>query len=175
MSPLKLLPFLLLPLLVACSDQRASFHIQTSDHALTLIREQRFFWDKTAEYTIAAARMPDCMRRHKIGSAPLDAKVEVYSPGNSAWILKQGNLMYVVETRTCEGFARLDAVPEGGMGPLAGIFQIRNDTLEFVAAPKAEAPPAPVAAPPASAPASQPVPPSVSQPVSPSVAPPPAQ
>ena len=146
MSPLKLLPLLLLPVLVACSDQRASFPIKTSDHALSLIREQRFFWEKTAVYTIVAAHMPDCMRRHKMGSAPLDAKVEVYAPGNDAWILRQGNLMYVVETRTCEGFAKLDAVPEGGMGPLAGTFQVRNDVLEFVAAPKAETPAAAPAA-----------------------------
>lgn len=153
MSPFKLLPLLLLPLLVACSDQRASFQIQDSDHALSLIREQRFFWEKKAVYTIVAARMPDCMRRHKMGSAGLDAKVEVYSPGNNAWILKQGNLMYVVETRTCEGFAKLDAVPEGGMGPLVGTFQVRNDTLGFVAAPKAEASPS-AASSPAAAPSS---------------------
>lgn len=146
MSPIKLLPLLFLSLLAACSDQRASFPIQTSDHALSLIREQRFFWEKKAVYTIVAARMPDCMRRHKMGSAALDAKVEVYSPGNNAWILKQGNLMYVVETRTCEGFARLDAVPEGGVGPLAGTFLSRNDTLEFVPAPKSEAPAAAPAA-----------------------------
>lgn len=142
MSPFKLLPLLLLPVLVACSDQRASFQIQSSDHALSLIREQRFFWEKTAEYTVVAARMPDCMRRHKIGSAALNAKFEVYSPGNDAWILKQGSRMYVVETRTCEGFAKLDAVPEGGLGALAGSFEVRNDVLQFVAAPKREAPPA---------------------------------
>ena len=140
MSPFKLMPLLLLPVLVACSDQRASFQIQSSDHALSLIRVQRYFWEKSAEYTVAVARMPDCMRRHKIGSAPLNAKFEVYSPGNNAWILKRGNLMYVVETRTCEGFAKLDAVPEGGMGPLAGAFEVKNDVLQFTAAPKVEAP-----------------------------------
>lgn len=149
MSLFKLLPLLLLPVLVACSDQRASFPIQTSDHALTLIREQRFFWEKTATYTIVAARMPDCMRRHKMGSAALDARVEVYAPGNNAWIIKQGNRMYVVETRTCEGFAKLEAAPEGGLGPLAGTFQGRKGVLEFVAAPKAEAPAVPALPPPA--------------------------
>lgn len=142
MSLKTLLPFLFLPLLVACSDQRASFSIQTSDHALSLIREQRYFWEKTAIYTIVAARMPDCMRRHKIGSAPLDARVEVYSPGNNAWILKLGNRMYVVETRSCEGFATLDAAPEGGMGPLVGTFQMRGESLEFLAAPKVAPAPA---------------------------------
>ena len=149
MSPFKLLPLLLMRFLVACSDQRASYQIKTSDHALSLIREQRYFWEKTAVYTVAAARMPDCMRRHKLGSAPLDTVVEVYSPGNDAWILKMGERMFVVETRTCEGFAKLDAVPEGGMGPLAGRFEVRNDVLEFVAAPKTEVPP-PAAAPAAS-------------------------
>ena len=145
MSLFKLLPLLLMPFLLACSDQRASYQIKTSDHALSLIREQRYFWEKTAVYTVAAARMPDCMRRHKLGSAPLDTVVEVYSPGNDAWILKMGERMFVVETRTCEGFAKLDAVPEGGMGPLAGRFEVRNDVLEFVAAPKTEAPPPAVA------------------------------
>ena len=137
MSLSRLLPLLLLPFLVACSDQRVSFQIQGSDHSLSMIREQRYFWEKTAEYTVAAARMPDCMRRHKIGPAALGASFEVYSPGNNAWILKQDNRMYVVETRTCEGFAKLDAVPEGGMGPLVGTCQTRNDIFEVLAVPPA--------------------------------------
>jgi hypothetical protein len=141
-SPLKLLPLLLLPLLVACSDERASFPIQGSDHALSLIRESGFFWEKMAKYYVVAARMPDCMRRHQMEPAALESKVEVYSPGNDAWILKQGKRMYVVETRTCEGFARLDAEPEGGMGPLVGTFQTREGVLAFVAAPKSDASPA---------------------------------
>ena len=54
----KLLPLWLLPLLIACSDQRAAFEIGSSQHSLTLIRVQNFFWDKTARYSIVAARMP---------------------------------------------------------------------------------------------------------------------
>lgn len=146
MSLRKLLPLLLLPVLLACSDDRASFPIATSDHALSLIREKRFFWSKTAVYSIVAARMPDCMRRHKMASASLLAKWEVYSPGNNAWILKQGNRMFVVETRTCEGFAKLEAVPEEGTGPLMGTFQSKGGVLSFVPAPPSEAPaPAPAA------------------------------
>lgn len=135
----KLLPLWLLPLLIACSDQRAAFEIGTSQHSLTLIRVQNFFWDKTADYSIVAARMPDCMRRHEMGPGGADSKVEVYAPGNDAWILKQGKRMFVVETRTCEGFAKLDGEPEGGLGPLQGTFQMRSGTLTFVVAPKREA------------------------------------
>jgi len=144
----RLLALLLLPFLAACSDQRAAFEINgSSANALTLIRVTGFPWEKTAKYSIVAARMPDCMRRHPMSSAGLDARVEVYSPGNEAWILKQDGRMFVVETRTCEGFASLDKVPEGGMGPLMGSFEMRKDTLVFVAAPKVEPPPQPVAVP----------------------------
>lgn len=137
------LPGLLMPFLAACSDQRASFEIKGSAHALTLIRVTGMPWEKTAKYTIVAARMPDCMRRHPMPEAGLAAKVEVYSPGNDAWILKQDGRMYVVETRSCEGFATLDKAPDGGTGPLAGSFEMRNDTLVFTAAPKVEPPPQP--------------------------------
>ncbi len=141
MTSKKLLP-LLLPLLVACSDQRAAFEIASSQHSLTLIRVHNFFWEKTADYSIVAARMPDCMRRHEMGPGGAESRVEVYAPGNDAWILRQGRRMFVVETRNCEGFAKLDREPEGGMGPLQGTFQLRSGTLTFVAAPQSEAPPA---------------------------------
>lgn len=130
----------LLPCLVACTDQRATFEIKGSAHALSLIRVTGMFWEKTAEYSIVAARMPDCMRRHAMPKAGLDAKVEVYSPGNDAWILRQGKQMYVVETRTCEGFAKLEKEPDAGLGVPMGVFEMRNDVLVFTPAPKAAAP-----------------------------------
>ena len=132
----RLLSLLLLPFLVACTDLRATYEIKGSAHALTLIRETSFPWVKKAKYAIVAARMPDCMRRHPMSEAGMNAKVELYSPGNDAWILKQNGSMYVVETRTCEGFAKLDKVPDEGMGALVGTFEMRNDNLVFVAAPK---------------------------------------
>ena len=131
-------------LLAACSDQRASYEIKGSANSLSLIRVTGMPWEKSAEYSIVAARLPDCMRRHAMGKAPLNAKVEIYSPGNDAWIVKVGSRMYVTETRTCEGFAKLDKVPDGGLGPLMGTFEMRAETLVFSAAPPPAAPaPAP--------------------------------
>ena len=132
----RLLPLLLLPFLAACSDQRATFEIQGSAHALTLIRVTSYPWVKTAKYSIVAARMPDCMRRHPMSEAGRESKVEVYSPGNDAWILKQDDAMFVVEARTCEGFAKLDKIPDSGTGALMGAFEMSKDVLVFVAAPK---------------------------------------
>ena len=136
MKPIRLLALLSLPLLVACSDQRAAFEIQGPAHSLSLIRTTGMPWDSRADYALVVSRMPDCMRRHAMPPARLDAKFEVFSPGNDAWILRQGNRMYVTETRTCEGFAKLEAAPEGGLGRLMGTFEIRGDNLVFVAAPK---------------------------------------
>jgi hypothetical protein len=133
-----LLALLVLPLLAACSDQRVSFEIKGSAHSLSLIRVTGMPWEKSAKYSIVATRMPDCMRRHAMGEAPLDARVEVYSPGNDAWIIKQGTRLFVVETRTCEGFAKLDKLPEDGLGPLMGTFEMRSDALVFSAAPPAK-------------------------------------
>jgi len=142
----RVLPLLLPLFLAACSDQRATFEIKGSAHALSLIRVTTLPWDKTAKYSIVAARMPDCMRKHPMADAPLDAKVEIFSPGNEAWIVRQNGRLFVTETRTCEGFAPLDKAPEDGLGGLAGTFEMRNDTLIFTAAPKVEPPPAPPSA-----------------------------
>ena len=137
------LALIVVPLLAACSDQRASYEIKGSANSLSLIRVTGMPWEKTAEYAIVAARLPDCMRRHAMGKAPLNAKVEIYSPGNDAWIVKLGRQMYVTETRTCEGFAKLDKAPDEGLGPLMGTFEMRAETLVFTAAPPQPAAPAP--------------------------------
>ena len=136
---------LALPWLAACSDQRATYEIKGSAHALSLIRVTGMPWEDKAKYTVVAARMPDCMRRHALPDAGLKARVEVFSPGNDAWILRQNGRMFVVETRTCEGFAKLDQAPEEGLGEPVGVFEMRNDALVFIPAPKA-ALPAPVPA-----------------------------
>ena len=143
---MKLMPFVsrlaivsLLPFLVACSDLRATYEINGAAHSLSLIRIQGAFWNKTAKYSIVASRMPDCMRRHAMSEAPLDAAVDVYSPGNDAWILRQGERMFVVETRTCEGFAKLDKVPDSGLGARVGRFEMQQGALVFVPAQKAGA------------------------------------
>ena len=114
-------------------------------------------WEKTAKYTIVAARMPDSMRRHALQDAGLESPVDVFSPGNNAWILKQDSALFVLETRSCEGFARLDKAPESGLGTLMGRFAMQGGALVFNAAPKAPPPAAAAAESPAPAEATPPV------------------
>ena len=145
MRLVRYLPFVLLPFLAACSDQRATFEIRGSAHSLSLIRVTGMPWASQAKYTIVASRMPDCQRRHAMPEAGLATKVEVFSPGNDAWILRQDGRMFVVETRTCEGFAQLDKEPDTGLGELMGVFETRGEALVFSPA-KRTAPAAPATA-----------------------------
>ncbi|MDR2614182.1 MAG: hypothetical protein LBC91_02490 [Candidatus Accumulibacter sp.] len=139
----RFVPLLLLPFLAACTDQRATFEIEGGAHSLSLIRITSTPWARRAQYFVVASRMPDCTRRHAMPDAGINARVEVFAPGNDAWILRQSNRMYVVETRTCERFAQLDAVPESGLGTPMGIFQMQDDELVFVPASQAGTPEAP--------------------------------
>ena len=136
MFSFRLVPWLLLPLIAGCSDLRATFEINGPAHSLSMIRVTSMPWDKTAEYSVIASRTPDCTRRHVMSKEAINAAVEVYSPGNDAWILRQNGKMYVIETRTCEGFARLEAEPESGLGTLMGSFEMRDGVFVFKSAPK---------------------------------------
>ena len=138
MNLARFIALLSLPFLAACTDQRVTFEIEGGAHSLSLIKITTLPWASRAEYALVASRMPTCMRRHALPSAGLNARFEIFSPGNDAWIIRQGNRMYVVETRTCEGFARLDAEPEGGLGEMKGSFETRGDTLVFTPNRKTE-------------------------------------
>lgn len=139
------LPLALLPFLAGCVNDAASFQIEGKDNALTLIREQRWFWKPEVDLSVTASRLPDCQRRHQMGIAPIEASVEVWQTGPGTFLLKRGKLVYLAETQTCEGFQKVDVdqLP-GGMGNKLGVFQVQGGKLSFVPAPP---PPAPAPAP----------------------------
>ena len=136
MSPLKTLPLLLLPLLASCVNDTASYQMENNDHAIILVREQPRFWEDRVNLAVIASRMPDCLRRHKMEPAGLEAKVELFQVGEG-FVLRQGKRLYALETRTCEGFAQLDAEPAEGLGQPLGTFQPEDGGLRFVPVPAA--------------------------------------
>jgi len=135
--------FLALFVLLACTNDGASY---TTDHGrqiVTVIRENNFFWDKRAQFFVVIARTPDCQRRHALRIANLKTHVELWQPGENTFILRIGMNMYVVENRTCEGFAPMEAEPPGGLGRHLGTFGESKGV--FIFAPQeaaAEEPPA---------------------------------
>ena len=136
-----LLSLLAVPLLTACVNDGATYEIDnTREHVLSLIREQPYFWDSKVELFLVVARMPACLRRHSLGAGTEKTRVEVWQVPSGAFIIRVGKRLFVTETQTCEGFAKLDAEPVEGMGELKGVFRVRKGELVFVkeAAPGAE-------------------------------------
>ncbi len=145
MKKLVLLPLAALSL-SGCINDRASYMIDGHNYGLTVIRDQRFFWDKQLEMSIVAARLPDCQRRHKLPlTAPADTRIELYQTGSATFVIKLSGVMYLVETTTCEGFQKLADVPPNGLGDHLGDFQDKDGKYVFVPVPAPAAPLAPAA------------------------------
>jgi hypothetical protein len=99
-SPLLLLTPLLL--LAGCVNESASYTIDSNDHALTVVVTQDYFWSKQAGLRVIASRLPDCQRQFDLGKTPLaDLNVELFSTGDDTFVLRAGDAMWQLETRTC--------------------------------------------------------------------------
>jgi len=130
--------FCLALLLAACTNDGASFTTDGGRQILSVVRENNYFWEKEAKFYVTVSRFsdtraPNCQRRHFMRIAGLKTHVELWQPGDNTFILRLGNSMYVVENRTCEGFARLEEDPPGGLGQHLGTFGEAKGVFVFVA------------------------------------------
>ena len=122
---------LLAVLLSGCVNDGASLQIDGKEHSLSLIREQKWLWEDNVDLFVVASRMPDCQRRHRMRSAPLDdVVVEVYSPDAVTFYLRQGGRTYSIETATCEGFRELSDAP-ANLGGKIGTFRESRGGFQF--------------------------------------------
>ncbi len=131
----KLGALMLLPLLGGCINDGIAMRIDGPEHAISVLREQKLFWEKKVDVELVVARLPDCQRRHSLAPASVtNFRIDAYRTGPNTFLLQQGKNLYAVETQTCQGFQKLDAPPEGGMGELVGAFREEKGVLAFVAA-----------------------------------------
>ena len=91
------------PVLVGCENSATAYSMETSQHALVLIREQSYFWESEVEQFVVAARLPHCQRKVKIhpGGTEL-TEMEVYEAGDRLWALHQGTRWYLASTEKCQ-------------------------------------------------------------------------
>lgn len=133
-----LLPLLALPFLSGCINDGAPYMIDGRFHAISMVREQPYFWDSKVKYYLVVARLPDCQRKHFVALTNPLAKAELWDMGGGTYALKLSKKMYVTETRTCEGFAKLDEMPAEGLGTLVGHFKEKGGQYQFFEEPKPE-------------------------------------
>lgn len=129
-----LLTLAVAPLLAACVNDSVSWQNDKQDQSITLIRQQRWLWDKKVDAALVVSRLPDCQRRHPLEQLSPTARVELWQPGPGTYVLRRGNIMTLTETQTCEGWQNLQGEPPGGLGQQLGTFQEEGGKLRFVAA-----------------------------------------
>lgn len=142
---------LLTPLLLAgCVQESASYYYaEGNDHTLTVRAEQEYFWDKSVNIKLMAARMPDCQRQFPLASkVPIeDATVELFAAPDNVFTIRVGTQAWQIETNTCTQLG--DPAPTA-YGEPVGVFRIGDDkkmVFEKVAPPgAAPAPEAPAPA-----------------------------
>ena len=126
-------PILLMSvLLTACVDDSASYYIDGGNHALTLRRQQTYFWKDKATLLLIAANLPDCERRHVLAvTRPSTVDIDVFAGDDGVWTLRSGSVTWQVETQTCSVLAQ---PRKGDPGERVGAFRVRNGKLVFEAA-----------------------------------------
>lgn len=129
--------------LAGCVDDSATFYSEGREHALTIRRQQAYFWSDEAKVTLVAARMPQCQRLHALAAvAPADAvQVEIYAAGDDLWNVRLGKQLWQVETATCNGLTELEYDPKADLGQPLGVFSVQGEKLVFE--PEAAPPAAP--------------------------------
>lgn len=133
---LLLLPLFTL-LLAGCENSATAFIVDgNTDHAVILVREQRWFWSDEINQAVIASRLPDCQRRVAIGPGTSSGPaMEVYEAGYQLWALHQGPRWYLASIEKCL-VQDWDEAPETPPGALVGSFVMRDGAPMFEAAAK---------------------------------------
>lgn len=123
---------LTLPLLAACEFDTAAYMIDgNSDHALTLVRDVKYWWSDKAELAVVVAHFPDCQRRYPLKLQPVNSsKVALYALGGSRFVLQQGKNWYLADAQNCT-LEAAEAPREGEAGTLIGNWQKKDGTFGF--------------------------------------------
>ena len=127
----------LVAVLAGCENSATAYMIDGSQHALILVREQKFFWDDELRQAVVVSRLPACQKRIRIhpGSTEL-VEMRVYQAGDMLWALQQGARWYLAGTEECR-LQDWDNPGNQPPGALVGSFALKEGQPVFVAAPPA--------------------------------------
>ena len=134
-----LLLLALLPL-AGCLQDSASYAFPEKDHAITLVRNQTWFWQDTLEVEVMAIRLPECSGGLTIKDVALATNVGFYEAPDEypepLFLLKPDQRVFAVSTQSCrvQEFKEIPA----NLGVKLGQFQVKDDRFQFVPADQAK-------------------------------------
>jgi len=133
----RLFPLILsLVVLTGCLQDSASYSFAEKDHAITLIRNQQWFWQDSLEVEVVILRLPECNGGGRILDLTRDSKIRLYqAPAEYAepmFILKAGKRAFAIGDRSCR-FEPFKEMPDD-LGVKLGIFKEVDGQFRFVPA-----------------------------------------
>lgn len=127
------LPVLFAATLSGCENAAAPYMIDGAAYAISLVREQRFFWSGEVEQALVLSRMPKCQRRFAIQPGTTDSlKIEVYVAGDGLWAIHDRSFWYLASPEKCRVQEWTDP-PETPPGREVGVFVMRDGAVVFEA------------------------------------------
>jgi hypothetical protein len=134
-KPLRLLPFVAVLSLTGCLQDAASYIFPEKDHAITLTRNQTWFWKDTVDMDVIALRLPVCDGAMHIEGVPRDGKFAFYQAPDEypepIFILKIGKQHYAISTQSCQVQKFKEAPAD--LGEKLGQFYEKDGKFQFVA------------------------------------------
>lgn len=131
-----LLAVIVAPMLCACIEDSATFNVAGSDYAMTVRREQKYFWQKTVEVSLLASHLPDCRRLYRLSDdADAALKIEVFATRPGLWTVRWDSDIWQFDARQCDQMTQLKSAPKDGLGPLAGVFEVADGRMVFNESP----------------------------------------
>jgi hypothetical protein len=132
---LRLLPFIGVLSLTGCLQDSASYAFPEKEHAITLVRNQPWFWMDTADIEVIAIRLPECNDGITLDAVPRDAELALYQAPDEypepIFILKTGKRHLAISTQSCRVQKFEEAPAE--LGEKLGEFVEMEGVFKFVA------------------------------------------
>jgi hypothetical protein len=133
----RLLPLLALLPLAGCLQDTASYSFPEKDHAITLVRNQTWFWKDTVDVEVIAVNLPTCNGGGKIADVPLSTRITLFKAPDDypepINILKTGKRVFAVATAQSCRLQEFKEVPTD-LGTRLGSFRVKDNTFQFVPA-----------------------------------------
>lgn len=132
---IRLLPLLAVLLLTGCLQDTASYQLPEKDHAITLMRNQTWFWLDTVDIEVIAIRLPECNDGISVKKVPRAAKLPLYQAPDEypepIFILQTGERHWAISTLSCQ-VQKFEQAP-ADLGEKLGQFYEKDGKFQFVA------------------------------------------
>lgn len=132
---LRMLPLAFVLPLTGCLQDTASYQFPEKDHAISLVRNQPWFWIDTVDLEVIAIRLPDCNDGITVKDVPRDASLPLFQAPDEypepVFILRSGKRHYAISTQSCR-IQKFETAP-ADLGEKLGQFQEKDGKFQFVA------------------------------------------